>query len=328
MRTKRGVAFLLMALAISSPGGRARAQAAILMEELFGFFGLLNPTGHNAIFFERICAETLVRLRRCAPGELGAVIARYEGIADYDWVAIPLLPYLYSVESISEIPARTDRNTVTSLRDKYHDARLLSLGANVRKGGDLKRGWSQFVGVAYERRVYAFRFETTESQEDALIAWLNTEANRSHFNLFYRNCADFTGTILNRFFPNAFRRSVLPDAGITTPKQITYKLVRYAGKHPEIHLRAFTIPQVPGYRSRSKRNQSIARSLVTRGYVLVLAVISPYLAGAVLTDCLVWGRFPVSVKNAEVLTPQNMDLLTRSDLALQASSDSEDAKNF
>ena len=77
------------------------------------------------------------------------------------------------------------------------------------------------MGVAYERRIYAFRFETTESQEDALIVWLNTEANRSHFNLFYRNCADFTGTILNRFFPNAFRRSVLPDAGITTPKQIT-----------------------------------------------------------------------------------------------------------
>ena len=134
MRTKRGVAFLLMALAISSPGGRARAQAAILMEEPFGFFGLLNPTGHNAVFFEHICAETPIRLRRCAPGELGAVIARYEGIADYDWIAIPLLPYLYSVDSISEIPVRTDRKTVTSLRDKYHDARLLSLGANVSKG--------------------------------------------------------------------------------------------------------------------------------------------------------------------------------------------------
>ena len=184
------------------------------------------------------------------------------------------------------------------------------------------------MGVVYEPRIYAFRFETTESQEDALIVWLNTEANRSHFNLFYRNCADFTATILNRIFPNAFRRSVLPDAGITTPKQITYKLVRYARKHPEIQLMAFTIPQVPGYRSRSKRNQSIARSLVTRGYVLVLAVISPYLAGAVLTDCLVWGRFPVSLKNAEVLTPQNMDLLARPALGLQDVSDSGDAKAF
>ena len=76
----------------------AHAQAALLMEEPYGFFGTLNPTGHNAIYFERICAETPVKLRRCRPGELGAVIARYQGIAGYDWVAIPLIPYLYSVE--------------------------------------------------------------------------------------------------------------------------------------------------------------------------------------------------------------------------------------
>ena len=35
-----------------------RAQAALLMEEPYGFFGTLNPTGHNAIYFERVCAET------------------------------------------------------------------------------------------------------------------------------------------------------------------------------------------------------------------------------------------------------------------------------
>ena len=46
----------------------------MLMEEPFGFFGFLNPTGHDAIYFERICADTPVRLRRCSPGELGAVI--------------------------------------------------------------------------------------------------------------------------------------------------------------------------------------------------------------------------------------------------------------
>ena len=57
---------------------RGNAQGALLMEEPYGIFGVLNPTGHNAIYFERICAETPVTLRRCQPGEMGVVIARYE----------------------------------------------------------------------------------------------------------------------------------------------------------------------------------------------------------------------------------------------------------
>jgi hypothetical protein len=39
------------------------------MEEPYGFFGSVNPTGHNAVYFARICAETPVKLRRCQSGE-------------------------------------------------------------------------------------------------------------------------------------------------------------------------------------------------------------------------------------------------------------------
>jgi hypothetical protein len=284
----------------------------MLMEEPFGFFGFLNPTGHDAIYFERICAETPVKLRRCAPGELGAVITRYQGIAHYDWIAMPLLPYLYAVVNALEAPARVNHETVNGLRDKYHAAQLQGLG-DVPRGGDVKRGWSQFVGVAYERRIFAFRFATTEAQDDALIARLNADANRSRFNLFYRNCADFTRGVLNFYFPGTFQRSVLPDAGITTPRQITYKLVRYARKHPETQLTAFDFPQVPGYRRRSRRNQSIIESLITRGYVFPLAFISPYIVGGVLVDYLVWGRYPLNLKHLQILTPQNVDSLTPAD---------------
>ena len=219
MRAHRAIAFSLIALALLSlVCSRSRAQAALLMEEPYGFFGFLNPTGHDAVYFERICVETPVKLRRCTPGELGAVIARYQGIADYDWVAMPLLPYLYAVESASEVPTRADHETVTSLHDQYHDAHLLSLGKDVPRRGDVQRGWSQFVGVAYERRIYAFRFATAEGQDDALIARMNAGANRSRFNLLYSNCADFNSGILNFYFPRTFRRSILPDAGITTPR--------------------------------------------------------------------------------------------------------------
>lgn len=303
MRYKRALTFFLMALAALSPAcRRSSAQAAMLMEEPFGFFGFLNPTGHDAIYFERICAETPVKLRRCAPGELGAVITRYQGIAHYDWIAMPLLPYLYGVENAGEAPAGVDHETVNGLRDKYHAAHLLSLG-EVPRGDDVKRGWIQFVGVSYERRLYAFRFATTEAQDDALIAQMNAGANRSRFNLVSRNCADFTGGILNFYFPGTFRRSILPDFGITTPRQITYRLVRYARKHPETQLTAFDIPQVPGYRRRSRRNQSIAESLLTRGYILPFAFISPYIVGGVLVDYLVWGRYPLNLKHLPVGPP-------------------------
>jgi hypothetical protein len=309
----RAIRFFLTALALLFPVcQRSVAQAALIMDEPFGFFGFLNPTGHDALYFQRICAETPVKLRRCAPGEAGSVITRYQGIAHYDWIAVPLLPYLYAVESASEVPARADRKAVTALRDKYHDARLLSLGKDVPRGGNVQRGWSQFVGVAYERRVYAFRFATTEAQDDALIARMNDGENRSKFNLLYGNCADFNRAILNSYFPRTFQRSILPDAGITTPRQVTYKLLRYARKHPDTQWAAFDIPQIPGNRRRSRSNKSIALSLITSGYVVPFYFISPYLAGAVVADYLVWGRYPLGLKHPPVLTPADMTPLTSS----------------
>jgi len=309
MRVKHAVAFSLVALAILLPM-RARAQAAMLMAEPFGLFGFMNPTGHDAVYFGRICAETPVKLRRCAPGEVGAVITRYQGIANYDWIAMPLLPYLYAVENASDVPAHADKETVNGLRDRYHDARLQILGKDVPRGGDVKRGWSQFVGVSYERRIYAFRFATTEAQDDALIAQMNAGPNRSRFNLLVRNCADFTGGLMNGYFPGTFRRSILPDGGITTPRQISYKLVRYARKHPETELALFTIPQVPGYRRHSRRNKSIALSFITNGLVIPIAFLNPYVAGGIAADYLLFGRFPLPLKKAQTLTPMNLAPMT------------------
>ena len=187
---------------------------------------------------------------------------------------------------------------------------MASLGKGVPRGGNVKRGWSQFVGVAYDRRIYAFRFATTEAQDDALIAQMNAGENRSRFNLLYRNCADFNRGILNFYFPRMFQRSILPDAGITTPRQVTYKLLRYAREHPETQLAVFDIPQVPGNRNRSRVNKSIVQSLITSGYVVPLAFISPYIAGVVIVDYLVWGRYPLGIKHPQVLTPEKMAPLT------------------
>lgn len=230
IRPSRIVTFVFIVLAVFCCS-HGHAQAALLMEEPYGFFGALNPTGHNAIYFERICAETPVTLRRCEPGELGAVIARYQGIDGYDWVAIPLIPYLYSVENASDVPSHVDRETVMRLRNHYREAHFMNLG-KLTPGNLFRGGWTQLVGAAYERRTFALRFETTPEQDDALMARMNAGPNRTSFNLLFSNCADFARVILNSYFPSTFRRSVFPDAGMTTPKQITYKLVKYARKHP------------------------------------------------------------------------------------------------
>lgn len=315
MRTT-GITVLALAILAAFGCVRIHAQAALLMEEPYGFFGALNPTGHNAIYFDRICAETPVTLRRCGPGEMGAVIARYQGIEGYDWVAIPLIPYLYSVESADQVPAHVDRRMVDRMRDRYHEAHFESLGPDLRPGNFVHGGWKQLVGVAYERRIYAFSFETTEDQDDALIARLNDASNHTHFNLLFSNCADFARQILNDYYPGTFHRSLFPDAGMTTPKQIAWKLVRYGRKHPEAQVAVFEIPQVPGYRRMSHSNKSIDESFVTTVYAIPITIANPYLAGGLLVDYLIRGRYHIVPKHPDVLSPEDMAILMRTSTPL------------
>src|SRR5664280_2877553 len=98
---------------------QAHAGAALLLEEPFGKFGYMNPTGHAAVYLTRVCAASPTLLRRCEAGEAGVVISRYHKIVGYDWIAIPLLPYLYSLDKVSEIPASVDQEQVAALRDTY-----------------------------------------------------------------------------------------------------------------------------------------------------------------------------------------------------------------
>ena len=313
MRTRCTAVFVLLAIAAFA-GPRCRAQAALLMEEPYGFFGAMNPTGHNAIYFERICAESPVRLRRCQPGEMGAVISRYQGIDGYDWIAIPLIPYLYSVESADDVPAHVNRELVDRLRDRYHEAHLESLGPDLSAGNFIHGGWKQLIGVAYERRIYAFRFDTTEAEDDALIAQLNDSPNHTRFNLLFSNCADFARSILNSYFPGKFHRSFFPDAGMTTPKQIAYKLVHYGRKHPEAQVEVFEIPQVPGYRRLSHANKGIDESFVTTVYAIPITILNPYLTGGLFVDYLIRGRYHLVPRDHEVLGPDNLAALTATPL--------------
>lgn len=313
---RRAICLVLAWLAISAVHIAAHGQAAVLLEESYGRSRYIDPNGHVSIYFARVCAASITRLRRCAPGELGSVIGRYgaliahyDGLAPVDWFAIPLIPYLYAVDDPADAPTHLDQDEGDRLRKAWHDEHLKSLPANLGPGGLLQRGWNQMMGQSFNRRMYVFRFNTTEAQDDALIAWLNNAPNRMQFSLVSKNCANFAAGILNFYFPHVFHRHILPDGGIVTPRQIAYELVRYAEKHPELALTKFEIPQVPGYRQSSKQTKSVVKTVIVAGFIVPIAIFTPYAAGAIGVDYLVWGRYPLGLKNPEVLGPEHMEPL-------------------
>src|SRR5580658_1669869 len=91
----------LFLLLLSAP--HLFAQAALLLEQPFGVFGALNPTGHAALYLERVCADSPIHLRPCEPGEYGVVISPYKAMGGYVWGAIPLIPYLYAVDDPAQV---------------------------------------------------------------------------------------------------------------------------------------------------------------------------------------------------------------------------------
>jgi hypothetical protein len=98
---------------------RARADVAVLLEEPYSYDGALAGTGHAALYLTRVCATSPTTLRRCEPGEPGVVMSRYHRIAGYDWIAIPLYPYLYAVDRPEDIPLFADNKLEAALRDQY-----------------------------------------------------------------------------------------------------------------------------------------------------------------------------------------------------------------
>jgi hypothetical protein len=257
-----------------------------------------------------VCAETPIKLRRCRPGEMGSVIARYQGLKGYDWLAIPLVPYLYSEEDPADVPDYANQEAVRRMRYHYRETRLGGFVDGVPEGGFLHGGWTELLGVAYERRIFAIRFNTSEEQDERLMDELNQDPNHTHFNLLFSNCSDFARTLLNHYYPEVFRRSIFPDAGMTTPKQIGYKLVRLGRRHPQMEVTVFEIPQIPGNRGKSHSNKSISESLVTTAYAVPLAVVNPYLTGGIFVDYLVRGRFRMIPKHPLRLTPEHLSPLT------------------
>jgi hypothetical protein len=279
MRRGASAAFALILLSASM----ASASATLLLEEPYGKLGFFTATGHAAVYLSSVCAETPLKLRKCEPGELGSVISRYDGVNGYDWLAIPLIPYLYAVDNEDEIPLYADAKLVNFLRDQYRRKYLEAVVPDAAHGATPGGNWYELVGTSYDRTVYAFEIETSTAQDTALIQKYNSLRNESHFRTVSRNCADFARDVINFYYPKATHRSVVADIGITTPKQIAKMLVKYSGRHPQLESSRYVIPQVPGLEARSAPVHGVVESfLKSKKYIVPSAVASPIFAGCVL----------------------------------------------
>jgi hypothetical protein len=252
----------------------------------------MNPTGHAAVYLSHVCVEGPTHLRMCRPGEFGAVISRYHKIDGYDWIAMPLIPYLYAVDDPAQVPAWIDKRQVAELRDAYRRTHLEAIAPDASDGRTPNGEWIQLVGSSYDRKIFGFQVGTTEQQDERFVALFNDRKDVSHFNLFFQNCADFSRAVLDTYIPDVVHRNFIADVGLTTPKQVARSLVKYGDTHPEAQVSQFVIPQVEGTVRRSHSVNGVTESLVkSKKYLIPMAILTPHVTGTVALAYMVDGRF-------------------------------------
>jgi hypothetical protein len=291
-------------LVVLTVAPRSRADVAVLLEEPYSYDGALAGTGHAAVYLTRVCAVSPTVLRRCQPGEAGVVLSRYHHIAGYDWIAVPLIPYLYAVEKPEHIPLFTDSTLEAALRDRYRRKFLEGVAPDGRSGETPGGDWYELVGSAYDRTLYGFQIETSAAQDDKFIAQYNSRPNRDSYKVVSRNCADFVSDVVNFYYPKALRRSFIADLAVSTPKHAAKAMVQFSKKNPELQFTAFVVPQVPGTIRRSRPVRGIVESVFkAKKYELPLLALHPVVAGGVAVAYVAGGRFSPP-QNALVFTPE------------------------
>ena len=302
---KFAACLLLLALAAFAPV--SRADVAILLEEPYSLDGSLAGTGHVAVYISNICAASPTQLRRCAPGELGIVLSRYHHIAGYDWIAVPVIAYLYAVEKPEDIPLFIDPKLAWFLRNQFRRAHFADIIPDPPSSNPDSSDWYQLMGSAFDRTLYGFQLPTSPEDDDRLIANFNSGTNRQAYKLLSTNCADFVHDVVTFYYPDSIWRSKFGDLGFMTPKQAAKSFAQFskrAAKHdPQLQLTRFFIPQVPGTVKRSRPVHGLMDGVFhAKKYFLPLAVFQPFVAGGVAATYYLGGRFDPA-KNAALWSP-------------------------
>jgi hypothetical protein len=285
-----------------------RASLTVLVGEPFGSFGTMMPLGHTAIYLDRVCADGPLHVRMCEAGEQpGVVLARYHAIGPYDWLAVPVTEFLYATERVEDVPRYATPEVVWELRERYRQEYLRSIVPDGTQGvergdgrsmgaGNLEEWWES-AGMAYNRRIWAYQVTTTPAQDERLVEMMNISENRHLYHLRKTNCADFAAQLVNLYFPGAVHLDRIADFGFMTPKQVVRSLSQYVSTRPELGLKVWRIPQVPGSLRRSRPVRGAAEAaLKTKRYLFTLIAVQPEVPAALSIMYLWHGRWKVGAE--------------------------------
>jgi hypothetical protein len=306
-----GLIFLFLLMSLVCPAAQA-SVGVVLNESLDESMDRITGTGHTAVYFSNICADSPVKLRLCGAGEVGSVVSTYINIGEdypYEWNVVPLSIYLYGVEDPKNRPLFGSAQTKHLLEERYREKYLLHNCDTEACRTSRKSEWREMVAATMIRGVYIFIVDTTVEQDEKFIAEFNSLPNKNNFNGVTRNCADFTRAVINFYFPHAVHRDYLNDFGIESPKAAARTFTHYALHHPRSNFRVMHFAQVPGTIKRSSEVRSGTEQLYRSKKLLIpMALFADHVLPFVAASYLITGRFnpertfekyPISGPNVE-----------------------------
>ena len=287
-RWSGGIRVLLVVAVAIAMDMYAHASLAVLVGEPFGNFGTMMPLGHTAIYLDRVCADGPLKVRMCHAGEpQGVVLSRYYAIGKYDWLATPVMQFLYATDRPAEIPTYATSESIWAMREQYREHFLREIvpdgtqgvpdGEGGAKDGHALEEWWETAGMVYNRRFWVYQVVTTAEQDERLVEVMNARSNRHGYHLSGANCADFAAELLNLYYPGSVRHADrIADYGLMTPKHVVRSLSQYAARHEDLELHVWEIDQVPGSVRRSKTVWGgVESALKTKRYLFPLLLIQP-----------------------------------------------------
>jgi hypothetical protein len=283
----------------------AHASITVLVGEPFGNFGTMMPVGHTAIYLDHLCAEGPLKLRTCRPGEQeGVVVARYHQLGRYDWLASPVMEFLYATDDPSKVLTYATIDNSWALREIYRQRYLENIVPDGTEYDKVTDEWWESAGTAYTRRIWGYQLATTPEQDRRFMNIMNERANIHAYRLKNNNCADFAAEMVNTYFPGSVHRDHTADFGWMTPKTVARCVEAYGHAHPELALKVFEIPQVPGSLRRSRPARGAAEAgLTTKRYLATLLVIQPEVPVVCAILYLKHGRWQIG-HGAQVVGPE------------------------
>jgi hypothetical protein len=151
-------ALLRIALLASCLAIPADASLTVLVGEPFDTFGTLLPVGHATLYLDRVCADGPLKVRMCQPGEsVGVAISRYDHIGPYDWLATPILQFLYATDRAQDTLPYATPKAVAGLREQYRHDFLNDLFPDETEHTPENSEWWESAGMAYTRRLWGYQ---------------------------------------------------------------------------------------------------------------------------------------------------------------------------